>query len=92
MFIELLEKFEDIFQPHSKEELGKRLWPRIVHAVQDWMGDESTKDGVSEEQIKNVIHAIAMDFQLEEDVNEYIKDLQDEFERNHQEDDDEDIL
>jgi hypothetical protein len=81
MITELLEKFEDIFQPHDKEELDKRLFTSIVGIIQDWAGDEKVADGVSAEQIKSVLNAIAMSEELEYKVNEYVKEVQEDYMR-----------
>ena len=82
----LLEKFEDVFKPISDEEADKRLWPRIVGSIQDLVGDENIKHGVSEDQIHSVLYAIALDPELREDVEAWVEDTWSEFVSAHEED------
>lgn len=81
--------FRDIFQPISDEEASKRLWPRLVAGFQAHAGAEGDKGGVSEEQIRSILMAMAIDPELKEDADEWVKDYYDELVRVHHEEFDE---
>lgn len=86
MIDELLEKFEDVFQPLDKEELDKRLFPSILHDIQHWAGDE-----ITEKQLRDIFWAIAMETGLEDRVLKYVNELKDDYDREFRETHPEDI-
>lgn len=55
MLLELLEKFEDIFTPHTPEEVEKRIPPfRLGFYSIDWNGNFTNEDGVLSQKIVSV--------------------------------------